>query len=85
MPSPSKSVLTTKTDDAGAFSFHPDDIGYFYIRSKREGYISPGLIVAGPRDNQEVTLTADQPRMEVKLVLARPGSRLRARGRSRNR
>ena len=73
MPSPYKSVMTTRTDDAGAFDFHLDDIGYYYIRTKKNGYISPGLVAAGPRDNQEVTLTAEQPSMDVRLVLVRPG------------
>jgi hypothetical protein len=72
MPSPAKTTVTAKTDPSGAFSFRPDDIGYFYLRAKKDGYTQPGLSIGGPSNMLGFTLTAAEPEREARLYLVRP-------------
>ncbi len=72
MPSPPKSTVTLKTDQSGAFLYHPRDFGYFNVKVKKEGYTpgssGPGLGVS----NEAFILSAAAPSRQVAFFLARP-------------
>ena len=73
MPSPPKSTVKANTDASGAFVFRPAEIGYFYIRARKDGYGEMSGMPHAPSSQQSVTLSAAQPVREVRLSLSRPG------------
>jgi hypothetical protein len=73
MPSPPKSSMTTKSDASGAFVFRPVDVGYFYIRAKKDGYAEMAGMPPASSSAQSVTLSAAQPVKEVRPSLSLPG------------
>ena len=60
----------SRTDFSGAFRMTLDKPGPYRVEAKKPGYSAP---TDGPRNYQEVALTAESPLAEVKMYLSQPG------------
>jgi hypothetical protein len=62
---------TTQTDATGAFTFHPEKLGFYSVGVKKDGYSKPRR--GEGVDSKDITLTEARPSGEVHLALSRPG------------
>ena len=65
---PGKALGRAKTGADGAFRFSPEELGNYYVRVTREGYVNAGRMST----SATVGLTESRPTREIEFTLARP-------------